>query len=71
MLRIRPFNVNLNHLSSILEYFLICELSICDLIVDWFIFYRFLDLIHVAADRGLLKIMEEEFAGPPMNVSVC
>lgn len=22
------------------------------------------------ADRGLLKIMEEEFSGPPMNVSI-
>lgn len=27
-------------------------------------------IFNLVADRGLLKIMEEEFSGPPMNVSI-
>jgi hypothetical protein len=32
----------------------------------WFVL---IDLV-VVADRGVLEIMEEEFSGPPMNVSI-
>ena len=31
--------------------------------------FDLMDLV-VVADRGLLKIVEEEFSGPPVNVSI-
>lgn len=48
---------------------MLCSVSFV-LIDNWVVFKEVDWFCTFVVDRGLLKIMEEEFSGPPVNVSI-